>query len=391
MKKIGIYFSTVLIALSLCGCNQQSSPSSKIEEIPYEYTDAKRYQKLWESDVIYNETMCLIDYGNEIYGQLFYTPSQIIKIFDYTLTQELDQDLFKIDGHKLILKKRIDSIPVFDKENLLGEGNHLSEYGIGSYDGTVQGEYRKVMYAENVGIIAHHIAVTYKTSEKWGKPFNPANNYKKERISKVREKLQNKEKLNIVFFGDSIMTGCNASSRLLVEPMLPTFPDAFVNQLKKYYGYDNINLHNTSVGGTTSGWGRNMVKQYVNKYNPDLLVIGFGMNDGSNGVSDGTYISNIQTIIEDATEHTPDLEIIDVATMLPNPLSPQSYLQEEYLIGTYELLDKYDNVQIMDMTRYSKYLFEFKIACDMYANNINHPSDFMVRQYVSNLLTLLGL
>ena len=53
------------------------------------------------------------------------------------------------------------------------------------------------------------------------------------------------------------------------------------------------------------------------------------------------------------------------------------------------MVKNYEGVAVMDMTSYSQYLLSKKRSVDILANNINHPSDFLVRGYVSSILTSL--
>lgn len=390
MKFVKTLFLSSLLAMPLLsGCANEGTEE---DLITYDYSFENKYQKLWESNVIYNETMCFVRHSDSrVYGQLFYKPKKLIKVFDCTLEQEFPVDCFEIQDHKVILKNKYDyDWLIFDEENLYGTGAHLNQFGIGYNDGTVNGEYRKVMFTENTGIVMHQYSFTYVTDETWSYPFNPSSNYQAERIAKFRAKLENKEPVNIVFYGDSIMSGCNSSAKLGIPPGLPDFANGFVNELKRRFGYDNINLINSSVPGMASGWGKNNCKTLVNSHNPDLLIIGFGMNDGSSKVTPGAFNGNIKSIIESATNANPNVEIINVATILANPYSIQNDLQMDYLMSTYDLLTTYSNVQIMDMSSFTNYLYQYKLACDMLANNINHPSDFLVRQYVANLLMMIG-
>ncbi|MBR2009328.1 MAG: hypothetical protein IJ936_04295, partial [Peptococcaceae bacterium] len=43
------------------------------------------------------------------------------------------------------------------------------------------------------------------------------------KIDEIHNKLNNKEDLKILFYGDSITTGCNASSQSRSEPNMPFF------------------------------------------------------------------------------------------------------------------------------------------------------------------------
>lgn len=379
LKKLAI---AAVSLLCLASCDENDPPAS----LTYNYTKEMQYQKVWLSNIIYNETCCLIERDNgEIYGELLHNVAEVISVRDYTLKTEIDPSNYRIEGRKIYLTEG-STLPYFTKENLEGK-NIPDQYAIGTYDGP---NGSKIMFTEGAGIVMHHIAVTYRHTESWDGTFPMA---QKEKLSKTIQKLENKEKLNVVFYGDSIMTGCNASDRLGVEPYQLDFPTAFAEELKRQYDYQDIEMFNPSKGGMMSDWGAsNVVANVANSStDPDLVVIGFGMNDGSLNVPVETYISNIKTIIDEVKNYNSDCEIIAVATILPNLNSIQYRLQPQYLEPLRELTETYSDVALMDMTTFTSDLYHYKHALDLLANNINHPSDFLVRQYVSNLLNLFGL
>lgn len=379
-KNIKLAIAAVAL-LVVASCDDGSVTGYK-----YNYDVAAQYQKVWLSDVIYNETCCLIERDNgEIYGELLHEVKDLISVRDYTLKTEIDPSNYRVEGNKIYWVEN-STLPYFTKENLEGK-NIPDQYAIGTYDGP---NGSKIMFTEGAGIVMHHIAVTYHHTESWDGTFPSA---QKEKLSKTIQKLENKEQLNVVFYGDSIMTGCNASDRLGVEPYQLDFPSAFVSELKRQYEYEDIALFNPSLGGTISDWGARNVDSYVANAScdPDLVVIGFGMNDGSLNVPVDTYISNIQTIIDHVKAYNNDCEIITVATILPNLNSIQYRLQPQYLEPLKTLTERYEDVCLLDMTTFSGDLYRHKHALDLLANNINHPSDFLVRQYTSNLLNLFGL
>ena len=373
----------LLAAALLVACAPTGSGSgadSSTQEGVYMYGDEQKYQKFWEDQTIYNETVCLVEEDGQIYGNLLFEPTEVISVRDYTTEKEIDPSEYRIEGNKII-RTEGSSLPYFTRENLRGE-NLPAEYAIGTY----QGKEHQIMFTEGPGIVMHQLNVTYRHAESWD-GYKPG--YLGQDLPKTIEKLRNREHLTIGFYGDSIMTGCNASSKLTIPPYLDDFPTASVKMLKQLYGYDGVEFFNTSKGGTLSEWGRTNVDVNVNDYNPDLVFIGFGMNDGSWNVKPADFIYNIEFMVASIQARNPDAEIVLVSTILANPESTQSAGQENYLQPLKELSEGYDGVALMDMTSYSQYLLGRKRSVDILANNINHPSDFLVRGYVSSILASL--
>ena len=375
----------ILAAMSLCACapnggGSSSSASSKPAEDSYMYEDKQKFQKFWEDEVIYNETVCLVEHEDGIYGELLFEPTKIISVRDYTTEKEIAASEYRIEGKKVI-RADSSSLPYFSEENLIGE-NLPAEYGIGTY----QGKEHPIMFTEGPGIVMHQLNVTYRHASSW-EGYKPG--YLGDKLPNTISKLTNKEHLTIGFYGDSIMTGCNSSSKLAIAPYLDDFPTASVNMLKSLYGYDGIEFFNTSLGGTLSDWGKTNVDVNVNAYNPDLVFIGFGMNDGSWNIKPEDYVYNIEFMIASIQSRNPNAEVVVVSTILANPDSTQSAGQEDYLEPLREMVESYSGVALMDMTSYSQYLLSNKNSLDILANNINHPSDFLVRGYVSSILASL--
>lgn len=373
----------LLAAASLAACTPIGSGSgadSSTQEGVYMYGDEQKYQKFWEDQTIYNETVCLVEQDGQIYGNLLFEPTEVISVRDYTTEKEIDPSEYRIEGNRII-RAEGSSLPYFTQENLRGE-NLPSEYAIDTY----QGKEHPIMFTEGPGIVMHQLNVTYRHAGSWD-GYKPG--YLGADLPKTIEKLRNREHLTIGFYGDSIMTGCNASSKLTIPPYLDDFPTASVKMLKQLYGYDGIEFFNTSKGGTLSEWGRTNVDVNVNDYSPDLVFIGFGMNDGSWNVKPADFIYNIEFMVASIQARNPDAEIVLVSTILANPDSTQSAGQENYLQPLKDLSESYDGVALMDMTSYSQYLLGRKRSVDILANNINHPSDFLVRGYVSSILASL--
>lgn len=373
----------LLAAASLAACTPTGSGSdadSSTQEGVYMYGDEQKYQKFWEDQTIYNETVCLVEEDGQIYGNLLFEPTEVISVRDYTTEKEIDPSEYRIEGNRII-RAEGSSLPYFTQENLRGE-NLPSEYAIDTY----QGKEHPIMFTEGPGIVMHQLNVTYRHAGSWD-GYKPG--YLGADLPKTIEKLRNREHLTIGFYGDSIMTGCNASSKLVIPPYLDDFPTASVKMLKQLYGYDGIEFFNTSKGGTLSEWGRTNVDVNVNDYSPDLVFIGFGMNDGSWNVKPADFIYNIEFMVASIQARNPDAEIVLVSTILANPDSTQSAGQENYLQPLKDLSESYDGVALMDMTSYSQYLLGRKRSVDILANNINHPSDFLVRGYVSSILASL--
>ena len=165
------------------------------------------------------------------------------------------------------------------------------------------------------------------------------------------------------------------------------------SELESQFGGE-VKFENVAVGGWRSSEGKeNFEERFrVNGDDPvvpDMAIIAFGMNDGSFRMDPDLFGANIEFIVDSIRAINPDCDIVLVATVVPNPLSPQDASQAAYLPVLKELAGLYNAAAVVDMTTVSQELFKVKRGVDVYANNINHPSDFLQRLYVTNIMSAL--
>jgi lysophospholipase L1-like esterase len=377
MRKFAYAVLMAAFVSSLLGCSSGEDP------YVYRYGESEMYEKFWDSEVIHNETICLIEDDTGVAsGSLFYEPDKIISVRDYTLKNEYVEGTdYSVSGNKIV---RLDgsSMPYFTEANVKGE-DLPEDYGLSTYNA----KEGKIVFTEGAGIVMHQIAVTYSHKDSWSYDVPK---YLGGNLPNTEKALKEGGDLQIVFYGDSIMTGCNASAKLGIEPFQDIYPDAVTSLLKERHPNTNITMVNTSYGGWMSKDGVTNIDNCVNAYEPDLVFLGFGMNDGSNGVQTIDYVDNMEFMIKSIRARKPTAEVVVVSTILANPDSIQNAGQEDYLPDLKTMVDGFGlGVALLDMTTYSKAFNERKRSLDIYANNINHPSDFLARQYVTNILTAL--
>lgn len=388
MKAKNIVLLSALGLLASCAnidvssSKAEGSSNGGGETVSYKYEADQKFQNFLKDKAIYNETVLLVERNGEISGSLLYAPTKILSVRDYTLEKEFAETEYKVVGNKIIRTEN-STMPYFTSEN--AKGNDLdSSWGITPAEGKKAGE--TIAFTEGPGIVMHLINVSYEHEDEWQYEMP---SFQGERLPNTLGKLENKEHLTVGFYGDSIMSGCNSSAKLGIQPYLGDFPTASVEELKRRYGYDNIEMFNSSKGGMLSDWGEKNVDSLVNAYDPDIVFVGFGMNDGSWNVKPATFIDHVETVLNRIQLHNSEVEVVLVATILANPDAKQNSIQESYLEPLRELASNYEGVALMDMTTYSKNLYKTKKGLDILANNINHPNDFLVRGYVSNILATL--
>jgi lysophospholipase L1-like esterase len=293
------------------------------------------------------------------------------------------------------------------------------------YEGTslrtkYNGKEVKTYWGEGDKMTRWQVAVNYTHSDTWSA-------YTQETwfdsYIKFIQKLEDGKNVTIVFYGDSITRGANASYYVGVEPYQMPYPLLFTYALADMYEYTvkhipvgqpstadkpgddyvagyrgNIYFINGSVGGWRSETGINNVKEYITDhtdlYGCDLFVIAFGMNDGGTNLK--KFSANIKKTVNAVLKSDKDTSVMLVSSMEPNPeginWQGDQDKHEEVLLKLAEGFNK-DGVPcgLACMNSVSQAVLTRKQFVDYTGNNINHPNDFFMRVYAQTLLqTLVG-
>lgn len=345
---------------------------------------------VWEGNTVYYESAMIVGAAGEIV--LSDVPENVIGVYDYGLqTKYVEGVDYTVDGNVI---KRISrgSMPYADMSYVYSdtpagvsikvEPERCPDY---DYDGAT--EY--LTYGEKDTYTRKQIVVTYTRTNGWQGEIPEG---KRDRFSKLNAKLEAGEDVNIVVYGDSISEGCNASGTSYggnVAPYADSWADMVTKKLAKDYGA-NVRLRNVALGGKATDWATQNFDERVLSEDADLLILGFGMNDG--GTSVDTYRERIEEMVGKFRQHNPDGEVLLLAPMLPNVESTWLKNQPLFAEELYTLEDKYGYAAVADMTAMHWELLNMgKRYRDMTGNNINHPNDFMVRIYGQVILhTLLN-
>lgn len=332
---------------------------------------------LWEGDTVYDESVCILKNADGTFSpiSLTYDIDEIISVKDATLryTYQEGRDYTVEDGKLIISQDTI--MPYFSYYEY-----YPSSGGLDRTDGG------KIAFAEGDYFHKKQIVVTYTHSDTWEREIPAAQASK---LPGTMSKLENKQPISIVFYGDSITVGANSSQYILSRPYLPIWPKLVTEALKDQYGYDDIIYTNTAQGGVTSTWGAENVSSRVISEGPDLVFVGFGMND--NLLPPDEYAENIRTIINETRSVFEECEFILVATTLPNKEVKDAYANQILYIDELEkIAEELPGVAVADMTTLHDNLLDVKNFRDMTGNNVNHPNDFLARLYAQVALRTLS-
>ncbi len=369
-----------------------TEPEPETEE-PIVFDTLNDLQKLttpfWRMNTMYRESTCMILRGDgTVTAKLAFKPTRILAVENNALTVVFEEGKdYTWDGEtNTLVWVEGSAIPFFTQNDIEGkreDGTQVDAFP--AVDELGRSRFGNALYCVGEFLYSRQIAVTYEYEYgSWDGYVAP---YQGDAIPKTMAKLKAGEEITAFYYGDSIFTGCDASSMYDRAPHQESFPALTKQVLEATYG-GTVTLHNPSVGGQNSVWGKENAKELVcDRAKPDLVIIGFGMNDGDK--SGRSTARNVERIITNIREVYPDCEFIVVACMVPNAtagfLSTQGELPKAYA----DLAKKLEGVGFVDMfTPHSK-LLEQKDFISMSGNNINHPNDWLIRVYAMQILSAL--
>lgn len=340
------------------------------------YDMTRALTPIWQGETVYLESVMSV--GDRKRIALAFPARRILEVRSSDLATQYEEgrDYALDNGDLMILPGS--RLPGFAREAF-----YLSQpMENGSFECALGGHIR---FGEGGLFHPRQFLVSYEHDPEPRLPEPPA---RLSQLPKTRAILEGGQTLRVLFYGDSITTGCNCSDFSQLEPYLPSWMDMTVDGLAHRYPAAHLFAHNTAVGGTLSDWGLENAVERAARLKPDLCFLAFGMNDGSARVEPERFIRQIRGIMEAVRAENPDCEFVLVSTMLPNAEVKGFYgLQKDYLPGLLALQGC--GCAVADMTSLHEALLNRKRYEDMTGNNVNHPNDFLSRVYAQLMLRTL--
>lgn len=412
----------LLASMFLCGCapageNSDKDPGGKDEpDPPVEETllsaeevynslseeekncgsyDLDKYLlPYWGSQVIYNESVLPYrDKNGEIPArELAFPIAKVLEVRsnDLKTVYEEGRDYVITEDGAISFPAETSTVPVSSYESIYSDVS----FGSSGFSSISEGKY----ILTGKAIIQKQIYVSYIRTTPFGADLIPA--FAGDSLSRTVNKLENKQPVNIVFYGDSITTGASSTGHndINIEPYAPIFSELVGEKLSELYGYDGVNTVNCATGGWTANDGKENISRVLSQ-NPDLVVLAFGMNDGGGqktSAAKNQFYANYITMMERVWQMYPNCEFLLVTSILPNPDAkdqagnPALCNHEDFLGVAETICEEYsaDKVAVCDVMSIHKKLLERKLFMDM-GDNYNHPSDFAARLYAQAIVAKL--
>lgn len=394
---------SALILVSAAGCEQTPAPGPEPQKqlqpaAEREWATLTTYneaalsawlQPVWYTREVYDETVVFI--GEESSANLLYEPKGSITVRDYQLgvTYVEGRD-YTVEG-KTITRVAGGQLPYFAVDDYFLVNPGAVSIGVNAsrcefdFD-----ENRYLYYGEGTSLTKNHVCVSYRTDESWTETM-PAG--QTDRTANFINRVKSEKSGTIMYYGDSITVGCNASGTSYggnINPYLPSWPNLVAAWLEQAYGAE-ITVLNKAVGGwqVSNGFANFNQDILPSAGEIDLLVLAFGMNDSF--TSTANYFDMTAEMTDRYLEANPGGTVLLVSPMNPNTQSTWVGNQTVFESELNAIAATRESVAVAPVnTVFTAFESRGKRTRDWLANNINHPNDFGVRTYAQVLLKTLA-
>lgn len=347
---------------------------------------------VWKGGAIYEESVCFYEdaMGKEQGGHLLYMPKRISKITNHDGTVEYEEKKDYEVTEYGIRRTEGSRIPV------LARTEYCESYTGQPWAGwlCMPGKEQFVRILPNV--YTWQVLVSYEAEGAWTGCIPERQG---EKLVRTYTKLEAGEPLHVVFFGDSITAGWEASGAdepavdmgslapMKVQsdryPHMPVWAELVTGKLREAYPQAAITKDNLSSGGSTAKWGVEHVNELFDRVNtPDLVFIGFGMNCMWDPAEE--FMGYIETIIKELRGRNPKCEFVLYPAMTANR-EIETY-QNDFMLTYEKALQDYAgnhsgviaapvHSMFKEMEKRGKTYYEYSGNC------VNHPNDFAIRLY----------
>ena len=402
MRFRNVIFAFLIMTLILSDTAGAAAPPDGVTDGMLDKYDFGLYMRpVWEAGTVYQESAVFyIDGNGDVRGgELLFAPESIISVRSFGLDVGYAENADYVMTDRGIALTENSGIPVMPRSAYCDESNKTYTHQLKDGDGGA-------IKSDNSVLSEYYLSVSYRTSAEW-KGVIPQNQLS--RLPGLGSKLENKEPVTVAILGDSISVGYSTSglndptyrvtgeqitARINIPPYMPVWPKLVGEALGRAFGYDGITVVNCAVGGTntSSDCLPDMIGRVVES-DPDVVIIGFGMNEFWSPPA--AHAQRLTRIIEQISAAVPDAEYVLVSSMEPNLLAYDeknihlSEFEDEY----FALRDKSADlhVAVAPVNGVYTYARETKGDFGLVGGNQNHPNDFAARLYAQTVAAVLGV
>ena len=340
---------------------------------------------LWEGDTVFAESVLF--YPDPRTGEigpapLFYPANEILRVTssDFMIEYKENTDYYLENGR--LFRTPDSAIPAMDYDSYyLKQPSSITIASAGAPG-------RFVRYEPGGFYHRKQATVTYRHRGTWPGLLQPS---AANRLPETFRRLANGGPLRVLFYGDSLMEGCDASGRCNLPPYLPPFPELFLRWLRETHPCSTVTAVNTAVGGTNSAWGLEQAGERVAANEPDLVLINFGMNDSGAPILPEAYEANLRGIIRTVRQRKPEAEFL---LLTPGVAGPDclgwTKWQPHYRPRLDAIAADTPGTAVVRTGETQALLLGRKRYADVTANGVNHLNDFMTRIYTQLLIRTMS-
>lgn len=428
MKKISAISAAVMCALLfVTACAQKTEPKGgnltsmkTVEEIVAsagegalngEQTVEKFTTPFYETQIQYDEGFFLLENADGSIGdvRLLFPIAKLLEVRSNDLTKVYrdGEDYVVTEDGKLRITEN-SGIKAMKRTDFFLPDDVAADFLYNSNAGDDAG---KKPTTDKDALYPYRYVATYIRDEVYD-GFVPEN--KSAKVKKLTDKIGRGEKLNLLYFGDSIGTGAGASGSF------DKLADLLSSGMASRASVRTL-MRNASVGGINSSDAKLIVEgnlasirpdfrnsaiaayNLIEKYaaSTDVAFIAFGANDCAGNVPSATFEANICAVADYFRDKNPDVTIVFVTSMNISPKVKKSaekgganlniYDIERYADVLDGLETEYENSLNADIFRLQRSLLSVKKWEDLIADNLNHPCDYMQRIYVQGIIATMGI
>lgn len=189
-------------------------------------------------------------------------------------------------------------------------------------------------------------------------------------LAGLKNKLTLGSRINVVSSGNSIAAGGEATSEAL------RYQNRWVDYLKTKYPNATIQFEDVSLPGYTTAEAILKWDATVGQKNPDLILLGWGMNEANvGGITPSEYKNNLIALAQKSKQYK-NAEVIIYSCFRPNEnWRYASHKMELYTEAAKEAAAA-ANCAYIDVYGVYEKVFARKDQPSLLANNINHPNNF---------------